>query len=459
LTIASIHPADLEPTLLAERVYATRRRKARVDTAFAISGLLVLLYVLPATLIVPGLTFAGRPALVMALGMFAWWVIARLSPWLLLVGPQPLRWACLFYVVSIMLSYLAGLMRGLPTLEANRQDFTVLVTLQFIGLVLIAADGLGNWQRLRLVLRVFVWVAAFCAIVAVIQSTFKFDLSHYLALPGLEFKSDPIEFAARGTGQFRVAGTTTHYIEFSTVMAVATLFAIHFALFSPTKGSRRAYLFLGLIIAGSIPMAISRTGIVALAAGVAVMFVTAWSWRVRYNVMALGLGLTAALFIVKPGLLGTLKAMFTWFDADPSVQGRTIDYEFVAYWFSQRPLLGRGPGTLIPEVYIYLDNEWLMHLVTLGLLGVVALATLHLTCVGLAVKAMRRSTRAEDRHLCAALIAVQIVAMLVAATFDSFSFTTFSFTLALMSGLCGAVWRFTHPARTVRTSTVRALDR
>jgi hypothetical protein len=35
------------------------------------------------------------------------------------------------------------------------------------------------------------------------------------------------------------------------------------------------------------------------------------------------------------------------------------------------------------------------------------------------------------------------------------SYSTYVMTLALMCGLCGTVWRLTHPARTVRTSTTR----
>jgi polysaccharide biosynthesis protein PslJ len=129
----------------------------------------------------------------------------------------------------------------------------------------------------------------------------------------------------------------------------------------------------------------------------------------------------------------------------------------VSYWFSQRPWLGRGPGTLIPDLYIILDNQWLLTLVTGGIIGVAALAVFHITCITLATVALRRSVTEEDRHLCAALISAQVVAVIVSATFDSFSFTTFAFTLALMSGLCGAVWRFTHPARLIRTSTVQRL--
>jgi polysaccharide biosynthesis protein PslJ len=43
----------------------------------------------------------------------------------------------------------------------------------------------------------------------------------------------------------------------------------------------------------------------------------------------------------------------------------------------------------------------------------------------------------------------------VAGTFDSLSFSTYTVVVALTLGFCGTVWRLTHPARTVRTSTTR----
>lgn len=440
------------------RIYVSRsyehRFRIRLDAAAMISVLICLLYLIPAVLIVPQMTFAGRPALVLALGLFAWWVIARLSPGLLLIGPQPLRWASLVYLLSIMFAYLAGLLRGLLPLEQNAQDFTFLVTLQFLGVILMVADGIPNWDRLRGVLRVFVWCAGIMAVIGFAQSSFQFDLMKYIPKLGLQAKSSLADFQGRGDGGlFRVAGTTFHYIEFSTVMAMAVPFAIHFMRFAPKRSSRQAFGAITLLTAAAVPLAISRTGVVALIAALAVMF-GVWNWRMRYNALLWGIALTGIMFVAKPGLLGTLKAMFLYVGLDPSISGRTDDYEHVGRWFTERPWLGRGPGTLIPELYLFLDNQWLLTLVTAGIVGVVALAGLHITCISLAAVALRRSTNAEDRHLCAALISSQVVAILVAATFDSLSFTTFSFTLALMSGLCGTVWRLTHPARIVRTATV-----
>ena len=450
-----MHPVDLEPSLIGARTYASRRRHTRIDVAGVLSIMICLLYLLPGRMIVPNLTYAGRPALLVALALFFWWVLARLNPWLVVVGPQPLRWAVLACLLSLMLSYLAGLLRGLPTLEANAQDFGVLLTVQFLGVVLVAADGIPNWERLNGVLRVLVWGAGFAAIAGIYSSVTGVDVADYYPIPGLELKGGEVGFESRGVG-FRVAGTATHYIEFSAIMAMAVPFAIHFARFATERRHRRAAAIVAVLTAAAVPMAISRTGVVALGATMLVM-VPAWTWRMRYNLLVMGLGVVAALFLLKPGLLGTIEALFAGAEDDPSISGRTQDYDLVGHWFAARPWFGRGPVTLVPELYrgLVLDNQWLYTLVTQGLVGVIVLAALHITCITLAGLALRRATRPADRHLCAALIATQVVAILVEGTVDSFYYTTFTITLALLCGVCGAVWRFTHPASTVRTSTVR----
>jgi hypothetical protein len=71
--------------------------------------------------------------------------------------------------------------------------------------------------------------------------------------------------------------------------------------------------------------------------------------------------------------------------------------------------------------------------------------------------ALKRSNEPEVRHLCAALISTQFMGLIVAATFDSLGYLTYATTLGLTIGLCGTVWRLTHPARMVRTSATRPL--
>jgi polysaccharide biosynthesis protein PslJ len=456
MTIAP-HPVDLEPSLIDAHTYASRRQRPRLDVAALLTCTICLLYLLPADLIVPNLTYAGRPGLLLALALFFWWVVSRLDSRLAMSGPQPLRWMALAYMVATLLSYLAGLLRGMPEAEANAQDFAVLLALQFIGIVLITADGVPNWERLLGVLRVLVWCAGVMALIAHIQSALKFDITAYMSIPGLEFKYDVIGFQDRGLGgHFRVAGTTIHYIELSAIMAMAVPFAIHFARFGQRRAHRRTALLVGLLTATANPLSISRTGIVALAVAVLVM-VPGWSWRLRYQLLIVAGTVAMAVAVARPGLLGTIKAMFLFLGDDPSIEGRLKDYALVEHWFAQRPWLGRGPRTLIPELYhgMVLDNQWLYTLVTQGVVGVAALAAVHVVAITLAVIALRRSARAEDRHLCLALIAAQAVSIVVAGTFDSFYYTTLTTTVALLMGVCGAVWRLTHPARTIRTSTVR----
>src|SRR5262249_43186802 len=119
------------------------------------------------------------------------------------------------------------------------------------------------------------------------------------------------------------------------------------------------------------------------------------------------------------------------------------------------PWLGRGTGTWIPPQYRVLDNQWLVTLLDCGIIGVLAMLSLHVTGIVLAYKALKRSTIEEDRHLCAALISTQVIAVVVAARLDSPSFSTSATIRGLWLGLCGAVWRLPHPARQTRTSGIR----
>jgi O-antigen ligase len=453
-----VHPVDFEPSLVGRNTYTTRRRHTRIDVAVVLSFTICLLYLMPEGLILPSLPLIGRPARVVAMALFAWWVLARLSPWLTVVGPQPLRWAALGYLIVLLFAYLAGLLRGLTALESNGQDTAILAAFQFLGVLLVAADGIPNWERLNGVLRVLLWGAGFMAFTGILQAALHIDITQYFRLPGLQLKGILAGFEQRGFGgaQVRVAGTAMHFIEFSALMAIALPYAIHYARFAPVKWHRQAAAVVAVLTAGAIPLSVSRTGIVSLAA-VLVCMMPIWNWRLRYHVIVLGGMLTAVITVVRPGLIGTMSALFAGGNNDPSIKGRTEDYAFVGHWFAQRPWLGRGPFTLIPDLYggIVLDNQWLYTLVTMGLVGVAALASLHITGIVLASISLRRSTDPAIRHLCAALISTQFIAILVEGTVDAFYYTTYTSTLALLLGVTGCVWRFTHPARRVRTSTVR----
>jgi polysaccharide biosynthesis protein PslJ len=448
-----IHPGDLEPSQVDRSVYLTRRRTLRIDATLLLGIMFALLTVIPARLILPGTTDVGRPALVVCMVLFCWWLFSRINPRLTLTGTQPIRWALLIYWTSMFISYAAGFMRGLTGMEASSADRWMLGTVAMTGAILAIADGIANWERLRAFLRIMVWCAVFMAVVGLAEAALATPLSQYLVIPGLEEIRAAPPLQARGGG-LRVPATTSHYIELSATLATVFPFAIHFARFAPTLKQRRKYLIATVLIGAGCAATISRTGLIAM--GIALLFLMPlWGWRLRYNAMVLGAGVFAVLAAAKPSFATTLIDMFTGFSSDPSITSRTEDYELVGFYLSQRPWLGRGTGTWVVPQYIYLDNQWLSTALCNGIIGVAALATLFITGTVLAIIALKRVTDPEDKHLCTALISTQFMAIFVSFAFDSLWFDTYAIVVSVTIGLCAAVWRFTHPARRVRTSTPR----
>jgi O-antigen ligase len=451
LTTAGLlsHPVDFDPAYLEERTYASRRRRHLIDLTALINLMVLLVFLLPARLVLPQLTAVGRPALMVGLALAGIWAVSKIHPRYAMRGPQPMRWTAILFLVAILLSYASAYLRGLPSLEANGADMTLISTVIFLGTILIISDGIPNRDRLDALVRTLVWAGAGMAFIGIVVYATGVDITAYIKIPGLVLHGDLQGLEARGAGFYRVSSTATHYIEFSTLMAMVLPFAIHVVMYTKSKVIRQNSLIAAVMIAASIPIALSRTGILALAVSMLVMFF-AWDWRTRFNVGVLGLGVTLALTVVEPGLLGTIRSLFLNLGNDPSIQGRTDDYDIMMAYFHDRPWLGRGQGTFIPELYLTVDNQWLQQLVGGGLIGVAALIALHLITMTVAFIALRRSQTAEDRHLCACIISIQPLAMAVHATFDTFGFSSFVATLAITTGMAGAMWRLTHPNRQIR---------
>jgi O-antigen ligase len=447
-------PADLEPSLLYGRTYASRRRPTYIDAAVLLSLTVVLLAVIPARLIIPGMTDLGRPALIVGFLLFFWWLVTRFSTGLVMPGPQPLRWAFFAFFGVLMVGYAVGFMRGLTSMESNAADRTMLYFCVFGGVALTAADGLPNWFRLRSLLKVLVVSATFVAAIGVLEYLLQRPLTDYLAVPGLQAKGWVPVLQDRGAA-VRVASTTSHYIEMAAFLALVLPCALHFAIFSRRPMRRWLAVVATVIIAAGIASTISRTGIIA----VTIMFLAlfpVWTWRMRYNIGVMITILLAGGVASSPGLIHTLLHLFDNPSKDSSIAVRYERYPMAFKIIGQRPWFGRGTGTWVPPQYQIMDNEWLALMLSNGILGAVAYAALHITAIAVAWMALKRSTDQDTRHLCAALISTQFMALVVAATFDSLSFATFATTLALTTGMCGTVWRLTHPTRMVRTSTTRS---
>jgi O-antigen ligase len=428
--LASVAPAA---PALAARV--DRRR----DTLGLITVFLCLLVAVPSRLVFKPLGAGGTPAALVALfGLVAWvgaWMVPSRG-----VGHarhQPLRWGLTMFVIAILASYLAGVTRFLPAGELRSADRGMIALAAWCGIVLMLADGIDDRARLELVLRRFVVAATVLAAVGILQFLTGFDLSKVLKIPGLT-ENEPLALINERASYRRVAGTAAHPIEYGVVLAMSLPIALHVA-FTAIQGRLWRWVSV-VLIATAIPMSVSRSAILGLLAGALVLLPT-WPPKRLFGAALLAPVFAVAMKGVAPGLLGTLKSLFTGIQSDPSFQGRTEDYAVVGKFIAQAPVFGRGFGTFNPADYVLLDNQYLGMLIETGGVGLAALLLLFLIGIFTARGARWRSNDPDFRDLSQSLAATVMIAMVSFVTFDAFAFPMATGTTFFMLGCAGAAWR------------------
>lgn len=416
-----------------------------------------LQFMIPARLVIGGMGAAGRPTVAIGILLVFLWVLSVVrGRGQLPAGFQPIRWIIGMYVAVQLFGYAVGFDRGLPTIEANSADRWLIVTIAMAGLALALADGLRTRAQLDRFLLVLVGFTAVMAFIGILQFLRIADLTQYLRLPGLSNNADLIGIGERGGPGFaRVASTATHYIEFGVVLSLVLPVAIHYALFASTKKQKQLRWFAVTLIGSAIPFSLSRSAMLAVSLGL-VLLATAWTWRHRYNATIIGVCAVAVFTVVQPGVLGTIRSLFTNADDDPSIQNRLSDADYVMNLWAQRPWIGRGAGTVIPDRYILLDNQLYGTLLAGGVVGLVGLVVFFLAPYFVARSIRLRGADQETRHLAQALAVIMPVCLLVSATFDSFSFATFVGVLFMTVGAIGALWRLDHESPHERVLQVAA---
>jgi O-antigen ligase len=408
---------------------------------------LLLINLIPPLLVVPGLGAAGRPAALLGLGMLAWWTVSRFQPQQPAPRSAAIPWVMFAFLMASVASMIAGLDRGLPGLEARSMDRNLLLTLSWLGLVLVLTFGLDGRDAVERVLSWAVLLGAFGALVGLAQFAIDFDLTEKIQIPGLVANREAGDIATRGqVGYARVRGFARHPIEYGVVLATLLPIAIHLST-SPLR-HRRILRPAAVLIAISIPLSISRSAILALVIGMAVYSI-GWTWRQRWTAAAVTFVGAIAFQAVTPGLLGTIRSLFSRVGSDNSITGRTEDYGAASQFISQRPWFGRGPGTFLVETYRVLDNEYLGTLIEGGVVGLGALVALLLVAGGTALQLSAHEPDPAVRSLNRALGATIAIAIVVFATFDALAFPIYSGVLFLVIGCLGAL----HRARIIATAT------
>lgn len=423
-------------------------RAQRFDVVL-VGATVLTAFLIPARLVVPGLGAEGRPTTVLAIGLLLVWVLRAIRGTKEPTASGPLRTLLMIQWVVILWAYALGHDRGLTAVEATAQDRALLVWLGASGLMLAVAEAPRSLKALDRILQSAVWGAVAMSVLGVLQG-FGLNLVQYIRVPGLVFNAPIIGVSERGEGLARVAGTASHYIEYGAVAALVLPLALHYWGNDRRTGGtlvNRWSIAAGLILA-AVPFSLSRTGVLVLLAVLAV-YAVSWSGRTLLNGAVLAVMTIVAFQAVRPGTVGTLRGLFTNFSSDPSVTARTDDYPIVAAYITERPLLGRGPGTFLPSQYLVLDNQVLMTLLTVGTLGLLSLAALLIGAAIVLGRVSRRRRLPEHRSLSAALTAAIVGAVVAFFTFDALSFVAFSTVLWLVVGAAFALFRLTAEPLTV----------
>ena len=158
----------------------------RLDTVNLLSVYLFLLMAIPTPLVVSPRSAAGSPATIYAAALMGFYLVAWVHPGFRLdSGRQPLRLAGVLLICAFLVTYASASRHAMPTLEKNGADRGVISMLGWLGVLVVAADGISSMDRLRTLLRRIVIGASAMASIAIMQFFTGLDATKYIVIPGL----------------------------------------------------------------------------------------------------------------------------------------------------------------------------------------------------------------------------------------------------------------------------------
>lgn len=418
-------------------------RTRSFDTVSWLTCYLVVLYAIPARLVFGPLGSAGAVSSLLGLVSLGLWLLLRLGRTVPAWGAARRLPQTLFaFWVAVAISYILAMSRPITSDEVSPADVALLGVASWSGPMLLAIDAIATTERLRTLVARIAAAGGMLAALGLVQFVSGQAWVDRVEIPGLTATS-----AATGNfdrnGLARPSATATHPIEYGVLLSVVLPIALHVAFAS--RGSWLRWVPAGLIVA-AIATSSSRSAYLGAVIGVAVCSLV-WTARQRLIVVGFGgVGLLIAVAVV-PRLLRSISGLFLGLQTDPSIASRTSSGEVVATMVAQHPWFGRGLGTFLPK-YRILDNQYLLLLVSVGVVGTLAFLAIGCAAVaGLLARAKALAARSRDRDLLVSLAAAVLVGFVSLAFFDAFAFPMTMGTLFLVLGAGGAALRLLPDSR------------
>lgn len=419
----------------------TRRNMLAPDAVTVLTIYILLLLCIPSDRKIDALGGAGSPATIFALVSLVWWCWDRIQRPRPRLQPtnQPLRGAAVLFLGSVFVSYGVSSTMALPVTEGSVADMGILRVVAFAGVLLVANDGIPSHERLLTLLRRCCLLAGFYASLGIAQFATGLSFVDRIPLPGLsQSAGDGIDIRS---GFVRPEATAMHPLEYAVVLTMLLPLCLTFAIHDRQRSALLRW-FPVAAIATSAALSVTRSALVGMVVVVLILFPT-WPAAVRAKLGAcLVLG-AAAIYLMIPGMAGTVLGLFS--GGDTSVSSRTDSYGTALSFMEISPWFGRGYGTFLPS-YRILDNQYLSLAIEIGVVGLAAVLLVLVLAMVLAAMSGKRHKDSLSRSLGLALFAAMAGGALLTAFFDSFSFSQAGSLLFFVAGLCGAYWN-TAPRR------------
>src|SRR5260221_779129 len=119
------------------------------DSVTLLTFFLLFLFAIPSRLVFAPLGGAGSPSTIVGIVFFVWYLLNWLHPSSTIArGRQPIRRAAVLFFCAIFASYASATQHALNVTERNGVDRGLVLIIAWLGILLLAADGIDSIDRL-----------------------------------------------------------------------------------------------------------------------------------------------------------------------------------------------------------------------------------------------------------------------------------------------------------------------